>query len=251
MLERGKPTSQESAMSDGYIQPLDDNDIQMLSDEPLEGLIQLIDLIKVRYGKGKNSYSSYEEKIAYEYIGAYITARPESLPKGLVVPRSIVNIESFKSNLLEALKDKKAEEKVDLIREHARFAFTKQMSSKQIRLDSGYKEQIRGFIDQIRRILDTVDLPPGRKQEIISKINQLSDEIEKEYSRLDRLGDLWLSLTRSLGEGAKNLEPAVRLVERVRKVFSAAQEDGEQKLLTDATAKRELPPPSSSEVGDN
>ncbi len=238
-------------MSESHFQPLDDRDLQALSEDPMEGLAQLIDLLQMKYGKGKGSYSSHDEKIVFEYIGAYLAAKPGSIPKGMIPPRSMPALDTFKNELQLRIQDRKIAAKVMIVREHARFAFSKQISSRQIRLDSGYKEQIRGYIDQIRRLLDAVDLPPSRKQEVITKLNQLSEEVEKEYSQLERLGELWLSATRSIGEGAKNLEPVVRLIERVRKVFSTAQDEGEQRLLTDETARRELLPPADVEVGDS
>lgn len=236
-------------MSETHFQPLDEKDLLALSEDPMEGLFQLIELLQRKYGKGNGTYSTYDERIVFDYLGAYIAAKPESVPKGMIPPKTLPSMGAFKNELRQHVQEKKVEERVMLVREHAKSAFSKQISSRQIRLDEGYKEQIRGYIHQIRKILDDTDLPPSRKQEIITRLNQLSEEIEKEYTRLDRLGELWLSATRSIGEGAKNLEPAVRLIERLRKVFSAAQEEGEQRLLSDGTARTELLPPADTEAG--
>lgn len=183
----------------------------------------------------------------YECLDAYVVAHPGILPKNFNVSAAMLNIDAFRLDLEELIEKKRVADRVMMIREHAKNAFSNRVPLRQIRLDDSCKDQIRGFIEQIRRALDEADLPASRKQEIISKINALSEEIEKEYSRLDMLGDLWFSATRSLGEGAKNLEPVVRLIERVRKVFSTVQDEGEQRLLTDGGAKKALPAPAEED----
>ena len=60
---------------------------------------------------------------------------------------------------------------------------------------------------------------------------------------MDAFLSRWLDVTEAVGEGAENLEPAVKLLERVMKLFGRAKVDHDAGKLPPPEETQKLPAP--------
>jgi hypothetical protein len=79
----------------------------------------------------------------------------------------------------------------------------------------------------------------------ITKITKLQAEIDRGTTRFAFLLSRWLDLTNAIGEGAEKLEPAVKLLERVFKLFGSAKLDLDQGRLPAPEEMKRLPSPTT------
>jgi chorismate mutase len=101
-------------------------------------------------------------------------------------------------------------------------------------LSEDYRAEIHGHLDRIRKIVNSVEIEQRLRDNIFKYVNLLATEVDRSVSRLTALINASLEITDVVGQGAENLEPAVKIMERVHKIFGRARKENEN---------RELPPP--------
>ena len=74
---------------------------------------------------------------------------------------------------------------------------------------------VNSYISHIRTAVEKADLEEGLRQSIMSKLGSLQQEVDRNRTRVSAAMDIFAELTQGISAGAKNLEPAVKLVERV------------------------------------
>lgn len=215
---------------------LSNDDLLSLAADPEQGIFDLVDLIEKRC---QPTFGIYEYEIAcviIEYICSYLEAHPGTL--------EVYRPEEMGVNEAERLwKIVNAQLKSKIVRTQVVAASMRKAPEWRVPLNEGYRAQIRDMVNHIRGILDNADVPVSRKTEIISRLNSFSAEIEREETRLDQLGRVWLVVTRYVGEGAKNLDPVVRQLERVRKIIGNAQDEADEKARIEQEKRASLPRP--------
>ncbi|PCI32363.1 MAG: hypothetical protein COB54_07650 [Alphaproteobacteria bacterium] len=114
-------------------------------------------------------------------------------------------------------------------------------------LDNNWRERIRSYIQHIRTEIDGAEMEPRMKESIIGKLNQFSADIERGRTRLDSCIDVFLRLTAAAGQGARNLRPALKLIQNcsggMENLFDEQQQAG--------TAAPKLPSPDSFGLIEN
>jgi hypothetical protein len=75
------------------------------------------------------------------------------------------------------------------------------------------------------------------RESILTKLNVLQGEIDRNRTQLAVLSEAWLAATEAAGKGAKNLEPAFKWLEKLGGAFSWL------KKTQDQEEPRQLPPP--------
>jgi hypothetical protein len=108
-----------------------------------------------------------------------------------------------------------------------------------------YKEEIGRLLGRVRKIVNQAELAHDKKDAIYAKIAALQSEVDRSTTRFDALLSRWLDLTNAIGEGAKNLEPAVKTLERIMQIFGRAKADHDQGQLPPPEEKKQLPPPKA------
>ncbi|MGX6648418.1 hypothetical protein ACWCOP_10820 [Maricaulaceae bacterium MS644] len=78
-----------------------------------------------------------------------------------------------------------------------------------------YKDEIRKLTDKIRKIVNQVAIPENLREVLFSKLNAFEKDLNRNRTRWESWLSLLRSTTRAVGDGAEELEPAVRLIERV------------------------------------
>lgn len=115
-----------------------------------------------------------------------------------------------------------------------------------IEIDHKWKQRVQSYLSVIRDIVRKSGTKKSLKDRILSKISDLSAEIEKNRTTTEKFSEVWLAVTEAIGQGANNLDPVPKLIERLVKALSARKGVQEnQSLLSPEDAQ--LPPPEDVE----
>ena len=88
-----------------------------------------------------------------------------------------------------------------------------------ISIGSNYKSEVGGLLDTIRKIVNQEVNEVQKRDSILAKIASLQSEVDRDQTTVDALFSRMLDLSQTIGKAADNLEPLVRLMERVKKIF--------------------------------
>lgn len=112
-------------------------------------------------------------------------------------------------------------------------------------LSPDFKVQIGGHLTAIRKIVAEADVPENKRDAIFRRINNLQDEVDRDRTRTEAAMALWLDVTSAISKGAKNLDPAIKRLERIIKVLANAKDENEHKALTSPRETKRLAPPTT------
>lgn len=80
-----------------------------------------------------------------------------------------------------------------------------------VELDEPWRQKITSYITHIRAVLQGEDIEKRLYQSIMNKLNDLQEMVDRREARIDAAQEIFLDLTRTAGEGAKNLNPVASL----------------------------------------
>lgn len=107
-----------------------------------------------------------------------------------------------------------------------------------IPLHDDYRALIHTHLDEIRKVVRKAGITEKKRNVIYERIAALALEVDKPHTKTEAALVLWYDVTNAIGEGAKNLDPALDQLERIMKLFGRAKASEDQKFL----------PPSDHEV---
>ena len=114
-------------------------------------------------------------------------------------------------------------------------------------LSDDYKQEIHHLLNRVRKVVHASDLEQPKKDAIQKKINELNDEVDQSTTKFGRYKAVWLEVTEAVGEGAKNLEPAVKILERVGSIFGKARAETDPAQLPSPATPKKLPGPAEED----
>lgn len=82
-------------------------------------------------------------------------------------------------------------------------------------LDESWKQKVSSFISRIRQHVEAADVEEGLRERIFTKLSQLQNEVDRNRTRVASASEALITMTEAVGQSAKNLKPAVSLMERV------------------------------------
>ncbi len=88
-----------------------------------------------------------------------------------------------------------------------------------ISISFAYKSEIGDLLRTIRKIVNQEVHNINKRDKIFSKIASLQSEIDREQTTIDALFGRMIDLSKIVGECAENLEPALKKIERIKKIF--------------------------------
>lgn len=112
-----------------------------------------------------------------------------------------------------------------------------------ISFSPNYREEITGLLDRIRKIVNQAELEENKKDAIYAKISALQLEMDRSTTLMGAILSGYLDVMTAIGEGGERLEPAVKVLERLMRVFRRAKADHDQGQLPPPEEKKQLPPP--------
>lgn len=84
-----------------------------------------------------------------------------------------------------------------------------------VSLDENWRARATTYLSHIRDSINAAQVEKLHRESILSKLNTLQAEIDRSRARIHSFSEVFLELTSSISEGAKKLEPAVKLIERI------------------------------------
>lgn len=102
------------------------------------------------------------------------------------------------------------------------------------KLDAAWKVRIHHYITLIREIITSSNATPNRQAELLAKLDGLASAVDQDRNIVDRSIAVFVSLCTGISEGAKQLQPAVRLIQSIT---------GSVSRLSAEAPTRALPPP--------
>ena len=112
-----------------------------------------------------------------------------------------------------------------------------------ISFSQDYKEEVASLLDRVRKIVNQTTLEDKKKDAIYAKIAALQFEVERSTTTLGALLFNYLDVMTAIGEGGERAEPAVKILERLMRVFRRAKADRDQGQLPPPEETKQLPPP--------
>lgn len=94
------------------------------------------------------------------------------------------------------------------------------LSENTVVLDDEWRTKISSYVAHIRKIVMGAEIEDGMRDAISKRLNALQEEVDRSRTRLEAATAVWLKLTEAIGAGAENLEPAVKLLQRVSGAIS-------------------------------
>jgi hypothetical protein len=111
-------------------------------------------------------------------------------------------------------------------------------------LDATWKGKAGSYVVLIRDIVTKAQMEEKLRQNILGRLNALQGEIDRNQTRVEAFSETLIAITGAIGRGAKNLEPAVKLAERLAgSVFNLREDRDQQPPL-------QLPPPEALGLPD-
>lgn len=106
---------------------------------------------------------------------------------------------------------------------------------------SDYRSEIRSLTDKIRKIIRQVNIREEIRDKLFDKLNSFEKDLDRDRTRWETFISLFRTTTAAIGEGAEELEPAIRLIERI----AASMEKASGASLITHNAKKLLEGPSN------
>jgi len=106
-----------------------------------------------------------------------------------------------------------------------------------------WKATASTYIFHIRQVIKNAVIEEAIRERIFAKLNALQREIDRNRTTIEAITEVFLTITEAMGKGAKNLEGAVKLVERLAGAISGIRTEStmiEQELRRGLPAPEEL-----------
>ena len=92
-----------------------------------------------------------------------------------------------------------------------------------IELDSDWRARAGSYVSHIRNVVSRAEVNEAIRERIFNRLNELQSEIDRNRTHVEAITEVFLSLTEAVSKGAKHLEGAVKLVERLAGALSGAR----------------------------
>lgn len=108
--------------------------------------------------------------------------------------------------------------------------FTAQMALKNSKriglyaLEPNLKREIHHYINQIREIVNNVELRANKKEALLNRLNEFAKEVDKDRTRGEIWASTYISFKAEIKDGAEALEQALKPLEKIADIFGKAKE---------------------------
>lgn len=112
-------------------------------------------------------------------------------------------------------------------------------------IDENWRTKVSTYVTHIREAVRVAEVEDKLRDAIMGRLNDLQHQIDRSRTSLDVVSDVFLAVTEALGKGAKNLEPAVKLVERIAGALT-----GLRRSQNENSTPKQLPAPETLGLPD-
>jgi hypothetical protein len=104
-----------------------------------------------------------------------------------------------------------------------------------VKFDTVAKQKLRHHLEQMRALVDKLDMEHDKREALFSKIDALQLEVDRDRTRFEAFAELTIAASGLLDTA---LEPINRLINNIGRVFFDAKEEESKKLPPPAPTKR-------------
>jgi hypothetical protein len=104
---------------------------------------------------------------------------------------------------------------VNLLRARNIFEIDGNLRNAYVVLDENWRTVATTYVQHIRRAVAEAKMNEALREPIMSKLNDLQREIDRNRTRVESLSETWLKVTEAMGQGAENLGPVAKLLEKL------------------------------------
>lgn len=100
-----------------------------------------------------------------------------------------------------------------------------------VSLNSEEQKLIQEYIENIRDIVRPVEMRPGKKEAILKRLDELSNEIERDRTKVEAFTATSLEIATEIDRHSSILKPVKSLLEKIEYVFASAKDFADQLKL--------------------
>src|SRR5262249_2515394 len=113
-----------------------------------------------------------------------------------------------------------------------------------VKFDAPTKQKLRHHLQQMRELVDKVEVEQKKKEALFSKINALQEEVDRDRTRLESFADLTVTAAGILDTA---LEPINKILNSIARVIHGAQQE-EQKQLPAPRKPKQIEGPKEAKA---
>jgi hypothetical protein len=127
---------------------------------------------------------------------------------------------------------------VDNFSLQVRINYAEHQSIYSVYLTPADKTSIRHLAEEIKKIIESSQLPKEKRESLLKKLNAFITEVDRDRTRLETYADLMIGFSHAVGESANELKPVASLITKIGRVFGLRQEAESQVRLPPAETKQ-------------
>jgi hypothetical protein len=133
---------------------------------------------------------------------------------------------------------------VDYCTTELRLRSVERVKKNSVALDAATKVKLRHLLGQVRETIDQLEVEADKRDRLYARVADLESEINRDRTRLDAVGALFVDACGYAGEGVKKLEPLIQGIERIGAAIgiAKAREDAQLRLPAPKAPKQIEPP---------
>jgi hypothetical protein len=213
---------------------ISNQEIESLPVDPEQRLIEIERIVRDRLKNAKNCLSGIEDLVDLQR--SYLSmALPSANHYGITAPNGSKRLranhrQSFDTSL----------ERVDCAIAELRLQNIDRAQAHSVALDVESRIKLRRLLDQINETIDQLDISARKKEVLRDRTRSLFHELDRHRTRWEAFGALMIESCDDADEASIELEPLVRLVERVGAALGNAKrlENSRSELSRASSLKR-------------
>ena len=220
-----------------------DAELDELPEDDLEAFVTFEGFLRESLDEDRNSQGWGAEREYVTYMLAFVEDREIDLGVSRQVPEPDAGFGSYFETFLRRVDSFKAKTRLEL-------SARRKISGTTFRIAGNFKTQIGGHLTAIRKIVHEADLSESKRDAIFKRLEKLQFEVDRDRTKAEAAMGLWLDISSAIGNGAKNLDPAIDRLGRIMKIFAQARDEDTAKLPAPPEQRR-IPAPSPPPSDDN
>jgi hypothetical protein len=108
------------------------------------------------------------------------------------------------------------------------FILDAQLNQSFVTLDDTWRSRVSTLLAHVRDHVRKADIEERLRNSIMSRINALQSEVERNQTRVMSASEVMVELCGAVGQGAEKLKPAVRIIEKVVGALRGIQREAEK-----------------------
>jgi hypothetical protein len=119
-----------------------------------------------------------------------------------------------------------------------------------VQFDSVTKQKIRHHIEQVRTIIEKLEVNQDKKEDLLKKLDVFAAEVDRDRTRYEAWAAVLIQAAEVFGEAAEKAEPARRWLDTIGRIIWGAKCDEETKQLAPPREVKRIEPPKKSDMDD-